>query len=135
MALNFYPRAGQVYIADFSGFVPPEMNKKRPVVVISPRLPYRGEIVTIVPFSTTEPVHNLPFCVRLSKNYMPGQDEALPVWAKCDMLLNVAKDRLTAIKVGRRKYAYPVLSGEDLEAVKAGVLWGLGMGALLQPVA
>ncbi|WP_209046269.1 type II toxin-antitoxin system PemK/MazF family toxin [Rhizorhabdus histidinilytica] len=130
MALKFYPRAGQIYIADFTGFVPPEMNKKRPVVVISPRLPYRSEIVALVPLSTTPPIHNLPFCVRLAKNYMPGGDEALPVWAKCDMLINVGMHRLDAIKVGRRQYAYPKLDAADLDAVKAGVLWGLGMGTL-----
>ena len=133
MALNFYPRAGQIYIADFSRFVQPEMCKVRPVVVVSPRLPYRSEIVAIVPLSTTAPIHSLPFCVRLSRNYMPGEDKSLPVWAKCDMLLNVGMHRLSAIKVGRRKYEYPCLTADDLQAVKDGVLWGLGRGDLLPP--
>lgn len=130
MPLQFYPKAGQIYICDFTGFVPPEMNKLRPVVVISPRLPHRSGIVALVPFSTTGPLHGLPFCVRLSKNYLPG-DPDLPVWAKCDMLLNVGLHRLSAIKIGKRKYHYPSLTPGDLKNVKAGVLWGLGMGHLL----
>lgn len=131
MALNFFPKAGQIYMADFRGFVPPEMVKVRPVVVISPKLPYRSEIVTIVPLSTTAPIHALPFCVKLSQNYMPGGDKNLESWAKCDMVLNVATTRLTAIRIGKRKYAYPSLSEADSDAVKAGVLHGLGMGHLL----
>jgi hypothetical protein len=31
----------------------PEMVKPQPVIIISPRLPYRSEIVAIVPVSTT----------------------------------------------------------------------------------
>jgi uncharacterized protein YifN (PemK superfamily) len=126
MALKFYPRAGQIYIADFHGFVPPEMVKMRPVVVISPKLPYRSDLVAIVPLSTTRPHHDLPFCVQLSKNYMPGGDPALETWAKCDMITNLCTDRLSAIKVGRRKYEYPVMTADDLSAVRRGVLVGLG---------
>jgi uncharacterized protein YifN (PemK superfamily) len=126
MPLNYYPRAGNIYIADFKGFEPPEMVKVRPIVVISPRLPHRSEIVTIVPLSTTAPKHDLPFCVKLSKNYMPNEPIDKEVWAKCDMIMNVSKNRLDAIKIGRRKYVYPTLSHEDLILIRRGVLHGLG---------
>jgi uncharacterized protein YifN (PemK superfamily) len=126
MALNYYPRAGSIYIAGFKGFSPPEMVKVRPVIIISPKLPNRSEIVTIVPLSTTAPLHSLPFCVKLSKNYMPNSDPNLEVWAKCDMIMNISKNRLDAIKVGRRKYYYPTLTQEDLISVRQGVLHGLG---------
>lgn len=126
MPLNYYPKAGNIYIADFKGFSPPEMVKVRPIVVISPKLPYRSEIVTIVPLSTTAPKHEYPFCVRLSKNYMPNSDPNLEVWAKCDMVMNISKNRLNAIKIGRRQYYYPTLNQEDLELVRKGVLHGLG---------
>ena len=109
------------------------MTKVRPVMVISPRLPYRSEIVTIVPISTTAPKHALPFVVRLSRNYRPDEDPSMPTWAKCDMLMNIGTRRLTAFKVGRRKYAYPTASPEDLKAVREGVLHGLGFGDLLKP--
>ncbi len=55
MAITFYPRMGQVLVGDFSDLSPPEMTKIRPVIVVSPRLPHRSELVAIVPISTTEP--------------------------------------------------------------------------------
>lgn len=126
MALNYYPRAGSIYIADFKGFEPPEMVKVRPVVIISPKLPNRSEIVTIIPLSTTAPKYNLPFVVKLSKNYMPNSPVNLDVWAKCDMIMNISKNRLNAIKIGRRRYIYPNLTEDDLKSVRQGVLHGLG---------
>jgi mRNA interferase MazF len=107
MSLLFYPRAGQVFVCDFSGFKEPEMVKPRPIIVVSPRLPYRSEIAAIVPISLTQPRHELPFCYRLSKNYHPDERDDLPCWAKADMLMNIGLYRLSAFKVGRRQYVYP----------------------------
>lgn len=119
-------------MCDFSGFTVPEMVKVRPVIVISPRLPYRSGIVTIVPISLTAPIHELPYCVRLSKNYHPKEDDELPCWAKCDMVTNLSTGRLDGFKVGRRKWENPQATGEDLAAVRNGVLYGLGLGHLLE---
>ncbi|WP_367277337.1 type II toxin-antitoxin system PemK/MazF family toxin [uncultured Roseobacter sp.] len=130
--LSFHPRAGQVLICDFKGFVKPEMVKSRPVIVVSPRLPHRSEIVAVVPISLTAPVHGLPFCVKLSKNYHPDEDDGLPCWAKCDMLMNIGLWRLEGFKIGRRKWATPQASSGDLEAVRKGVLYGLGQGGLIK---
>ncbi|RDD60402.1 type II toxin-antitoxin system PemK/MazF family toxin [Ferruginivarius sediminum] len=131
MPLQFFPRAGQVFVCDFSGFNVPEMVKPRPVVVISPKLPYRSEIVTVVPISTSPPRHELPFVYRFSKNYHPDEPDDLPCWAKADMVMNLGLYRLSAFKIGRRKYTHPVLSNTDLEGVKNAVLYGLGFGHLL----
>ena len=131
MPLKYYPRAGQLLVCDFSGFEPPEMVKKRPVVIVSPKLPYRSDIVTVVPISLTPPRHQLPFVVKLSKNYHPQEDENLDCWAKCDMLLNISISRLDGFKVARRKWVNPQISGDDLMAIKHGVIYGLGMGHLL----
>ena len=131
MALKFYPRAGEMFMCNLSEFKAPEMDKVRPVIVISPRLPYRSEIVTLVPISLTPPRHDLPFCYRLSKNYNPNEPDDLPCWAKCDMLLNLCRDRLTCFKIGRRKYYNPRLTEVDFEGVRRGVLHGLGMGSLI----
>lgn len=122
---------GQVFIADFSDLKQPEMTKVRPVIVISPRLPYRMEIVAIVPISTTPPIHNLPFCYKLSKNYHPNSPDDLPCWAKADMITNIAYRRLSGFKVGRRKWETPNLSQDDLDAVRKAVLYGLGFAKLL----
>ena len=131
MAINFYPRAGQILVCDLREFDAPEMNKVRPVMVISPRLKYRGEIVAFVPISTTSPNYEQPFAVKLSKNYHPLEADDKPCWAKCDMILNLNRSRLDGFKVGRRKYELPQATGADLEAVKLGVLYGLGMQSLI----
>lgn len=118
-------------MCDFTGFVVPEMVKPRPVIVVSPRLPFRSEIVAIVPVSLTAPIHREPHVVRLSKNYNPLERDDLPCWAKCDMLLNLSRARLNGFKIGRRRWETPQISGEDLVSVRRGVLHGLGMGNLI----
>lgn len=131
MAINYTPKHGQIYMCDFSDFKEPEMVKIRPVIVISAKLKFRSEIVTIIPISTTPPREELPYCHKLSINYMPNQKDDTDCWAKCDMIMNVGKHRLSGIKVGRRKYIYPNISDEDLNCVKKAVLHGLGMGHLV----
>ena len=125
MKLSFHPRAGQVLMCDFSGFKEPEMVKPRPVIVISPKLPYRDGLVAVVPISLTEPRHTLPFCFRLSKNYRPDEPDNLPCWAKADMVLNLGVYRMSGFKIGRRRWAFPQLSGVDLAGVRHAVLCGL----------
>ncbi|MDY6930077.1 MAG: type II toxin-antitoxin system PemK/MazF family toxin [Pseudomonadota bacterium] len=55
MPLQIHPEQGTIVICDFKGFVPPEMVKRRPAVVISPRLRRRQRLCTIIPLSTTPP--------------------------------------------------------------------------------
>lgn len=130
MAIQFFPRMGQVLIADFSDLSEPEMTKIRPVIIVSPRLPYRSDLVAVVPVSLTAPKHDLPFCFRLSKNYHPLEPNDLPSWAKADMVTNIALRRLAGFKVGRRKWEFPNLSHEDLLGVRYAVLCGLGLDRL-----
>ncbi len=127
MGLKFYPRAGQIFVGDFRDLHAPEITKTRPVIVISPKLPYRSELVAIVPISTTPPRRDLPFVFRLSRNYTPWGDADAISWAKCDLVMNVALTRLSAFKTGRRKYEYPTLSPEDLAGVRRAALAGLGL--------
>jgi len=127
MALKFFPRAGQIFVGDFTDLKVPEITKTRPVIVISPKLPYRSELVAIVPISTTPPRHELPFVYKLSKNFTPWGEPEQDNWAKCDLVMNIAIRRLTAFKVGRRNYVYPTLPPEELAAVRKAVLAGLGL--------
>jgi mRNA interferase MazF len=130
MSLNFHPRAGQAVMCDFTGFNVPEMVKPRPVVVVSPRLPNRAEIVAVVPISLTAPIKPTLYKVRLSKNYHPQEPDDLACWAACDMVMNLGLYRLAGFKIGRRKWAWPQMTGDDLIAVKRGVLRGLGLDLL-----
>ncbi|MBY6201896.1 type II toxin-antitoxin system PemK/MazF family toxin [Maritalea mobilis] len=125
-SLPFHPHAGTVLVADFRGFVAPELTKKRPVIVISPRLPFRSGLATIVPISTTAPLKDVPYVHRLSRNYSPWGEPSQATWAKCDLVMNVGFARLSAFKVDRRKYITPRLTPEDLAGVREAVLHGLG---------
>jgi mRNA interferase MazF len=118
MSIPFHPRAGQVLVCNFDGFKEPE---------ISPKLPYRSDLVAVVPVSLTEPKHGLPYCFRLSKNYHPGEADDLPCWAKADLVLNLGLYRMSGFKVGRRRWEYPQLTGADLSGVRHAVLCGLGL--------
>lgn len=128
--IPFYPKMGQVLIADFSDLRMPEMTKIRPVIIVSPRLPHRPDIVAVVPVSLSAPRHELPFCFRLSRNYHPSEADDLPCWAKADMVTNIALRRLEGFKVGRRKWEFPNLSPEDLLGVRRAVMCGLGLDRL-----
>ena len=132
MAITYYPKMGQILVCNFSGFKPPEMVKVRPVIIISPKLPGRAEILTVVPISLTPPIREQPFAVRLSRNYHPKEPDDRPCWAKCDMVMNISRQRLDGFKVDRRKYVTPNAEKCDLDAVRAGVLHGLGFGDLLK---
>jgi len=50
MGLKFQPKPRMVLICDFRGFEPPEMVKRRPVVVVASN-PDRDQMVTVVPLS------------------------------------------------------------------------------------
>jgi uncharacterized protein YifN (PemK superfamily) len=124
---------GQVFVGDFSDLNPPEINKIRPVIVVSPKLPFRSGLVAVVPISLTEPHHQLPFCFRLSKNYHPFEPDDLPCWAKADLVMNVSIGRLDGFKMGKRKWEIPNLSAADLDGVRRAVMCGLGLDRLKNP--
>ena len=130
--LRFFPRAGQVLICDFAGYVPPEIVKIRPVAVVSPKLPNRSGLATVVPLSTTAPRHDEPYVVELSQNYHPNSNSMARQWAKCDLITNVTLKRLDRFKVARRQYVVPELSAEDLLKVRHAMLHALGFGALIK---
>jgi uncharacterized protein YifN (PemK superfamily) len=56
------------------------------------------------------------------------------MWAKCDMLATVARSRLDRFKAGRvdgsRIYVSGHLDIDQLKAVRASILYGLGLGSL-----
>ncbi|WP_189411433.1 type II toxin-antitoxin system PemK/MazF family toxin [Neogemmobacter tilapiae] len=59
MPIKFPPARKSILICDFNmgGFQPPEMVKRRPVVVLVGRLPHRANLATVVPLSGTPPNH------------------------------------------------------------------------------
>ncbi len=124
MPLNgFFPKPGQVLLCDFNrGFVPPEMVKSRPCVVVSAARTHGRRLCCVVPLSTTAPnsVHGLAH--RLPQNPCPDFSAAVAVWAKCDMLYTVSFERLNKLHKKTRKgrvYYVPTIEAMDLVAIRA----------------
>ena len=103
MPLSYYPRPGEVLLCRYdANAIAPEMVKPRPVVVVGPRLRRRANLVTIAPFSTSEPeppeaYHALIELVRP----LPAPFGSPRMWAKCDMIQSVALARLDRFKIKR----------------------------------
>ena len=125
--LPFHPRAGQLLVGDFRDFELPEITKVRPVVVVSPKLPFRSGLAAVVPLSTTAPTKDVPYVHKMSRNYAPWGIETDDSWAKCDLVMNVSLHRLSSFKIGRRQFISPQVSPEDLAGIRKAVLAGLGL--------
>lgn len=129
MPLNFHPSPGALLMCDFRrGFMVPEMTKMRPVVVISPRRRRSSGLFTVVPLSTQAPNPVEPFHHLMDPRSVPVELGPRQSWAKCDMLYTVSLKRLSQVK-GSAGYLtpQPQVLQEDLEAVRRGVLLGLGV--------
>lgn len=134
MALQFHPDPGTIVICDFKGFVPPEMVKRRPDLVISPRFRQRDALCTVVPLSTTNPKSICQYHHKLRFDPpLPAPYDAESMWVKADMLYAVAFSRLnlpqagTDATTGKRQYDVRHVSELDSRKVH-----GLGLGSLAQ---
>lgn len=92
MGLKYQPKTKSVLICDFTGSILPEMNKKRPVVVVS-KHPDNSKLVTVVPVSTTAPTSLKGYHYEFPNNPLPDKTEVC--WAKCDMVYTISIDRLS----------------------------------------
>jgi mRNA interferase MazF len=134
MGIKFPVGVGIILLCDYSrgGFQPPEMVKRRPVVVISPRLPHRNGLCTVVPISAEQSDHAVNYVVRLElEPPLPEPFSYKVAWVKCDMLATVSYARLDLLhterdQYGKRRYLHPKLSEVDLQRVRIGVLHAIG---------
>ncbi|MDX2112821.1 MAG: type II toxin-antitoxin system PemK/MazF family toxin [Alphaproteobacteria bacterium] len=106
-----------VLICDFNtGFIPPEMVKKRRVIVISPYQQNKRGICTVVPISTRVPEYIEDFHSRIPAakyRFLSQQDDS---WVKADMIYTVALKRLDRIRVGEA-FLTPSISADDFNLV------------------
>ncbi|MGN7437302.1 MAG: type II toxin-antitoxin system PemK/MazF family toxin [Alcanivorax sp.] len=134
MALTFHPKPGTIVVCDYStGFREPEMVKRRPAIVVSPRLRRRKGLCSVVPLSTTEPTHVMPY------HYLLKLERPLPhpwgtdqMWVKGDMISTVSLTRLDLIRDKRipgqpRRYIKVSVKADQFDAIKASILNGLGI--------
>lgn len=133
MAIRYAVSAGSVLLCDYdTGFRPPEMVKRRPCIVVSPRLAHRDGLGTVVPLSGTAPERPIPYHVKVELD-LPPPWGFQPRWAKADMLATVCFGRLDMFRTerdrltGNRKYLQIKLKSEDVEAVRAAILHSLGL--------
>ena len=136
MGIQFHPEQGTILICDFKGFVPPEMIKRRPVVVVSPRLRKREGLCTIVPLSTTPPKEVAAYHFKLHvAPTLPAPYNSDFHWVKADMVYTVSFDRLflpfgCKDGGGKRIYDVRVIDKADLLKIQQCLLHGLGLSAL-----
>ncbi len=127
MPITFYPKAGTVLLCDFSkGFKPPEITKLRPVVVVSPHHMHHAELYTVVPLSGTAPHVTRECHYKFAENPILtniGQE----TWAKCDLVVTVARERLDRFKLSRGKYAVYHVAEEELAAIRSCLKYVLGI--------
>jgi len=136
MAIQYHPEPGTILICDFRGHEAPEMLKRRPVVVISPRLRNRTGLCTVVPLSTSAPTKIEPYHYRLHTDPPMHEPYSSPShWVKADMVYTVAFSRLFLMtggkdSSGKRIYDNRIIDKADLLKIQSAVLCGLGLTAL-----
>ena len=136
MAINFHSDQGAILICDFKGFNAPEIVKRRPVIVVSPRLRLRGKLCSIVPLSTTPPPQIMPYHHKLYVNpELPEPYNANFHWVKADMIYTVSFERLYLLRdgkdnKGKRIYDDRVIDKADLLKIQQCILHGLGLTSL-----
>ena len=100
---------------------------------MSPKLPGRDQLCTIVPLSTTEPVPCRDYnCVLDLDPPLPWPYNSPRMWVKADMIMCVAFHRLKLLEKGKdasgeRIYDVRVLDDDTMGRIRACVLVSLGM--------
>ena len=115
-----------------TGFVPPEMVKRRPVVVVAVHSHRRGPYV-VVPFSTAAPRAVELFHIRIPAGRYSFLSSTLDVWAKCDVMAAVAPGRLDRF-YWRGRSAAPMIASGDFRSIQRGVLHALGLSLLTESI-
>ncbi|HAD86504.1 MAG TPA: hypothetical protein DCG48_03995 [Rhodospirillaceae bacterium] len=137
MALRFHPKRGAVLVCNFdTGFEVPEMVKRRPVIVVSPRHRTRHGLCTVVPLSTTPPAQVCDYHCTVKLD-LPAPWRAPEMWVKADMVATVGFHRLDLIatkrgKDGKRRYLNIRMDDEQLANVQRAMLHGLGLSHLTE---
>ena len=124
MPISFSPGRGQILMCDFTtGFIPPEMQKVRHCIVISPQR--RTGSCLIVPLSTVAPNPIEAYHYKIPRNVYPCLECGVDVWVKGDMLTHASFGRLDRPKENRL-FASRFLKKTDFEAVIDAVLAAVG---------
>jgi mRNA interferase MazF len=137
LAIQQHPDLGTVVMCDFNdGFSPPEMTKRRPVVVISPRIIARPKLCTVVALSETAPDPQMPYHRQIDlAPALPKPWSSKGIWVKGDMVNAVGFHRLDLMRLGKdangkRIYLLEPLSAENIKTIRECVLRAHGLSVL-----
>jgi uncharacterized protein YifN (PemK superfamily) len=137
MAIREHPGLGTVLMCDFgAGFTEPEMVKRRPVVVISPKIAARPYLCTVVALSTKRPEPVMHYHCQIDlRPRLPPPLKSDDVWVKGAMVNTVGFHRLELIRLGKERggkriYLYEPLSGDTIRKIRACVLRAMGLSTL-----
>ena len=138
MPLTRHPAVRAIVLCDYSGFIAPEMIKRRPAVVLSPRLRHRENLCTVVPLSGSPPDHVEEYHCQIEfARPLPKPWDSPSHWVKADMLATVALRRLDLIAGGRdhegkRKYLNILIREDDFRRIQDCVRHALGLLSLTE---
>lgn len=133
MTVVAHPVPGTIVRVDLSqGFRKPEIGKRRPAIVLSPPIPGREFMCSIVPLSTKKPKIQLPHHMEVTFDpVLPWPYQEPTMWVKGDIVLTVAFHRLRLLfsewNHGQRVYDVRILEPEVFQRVKGCVRAGLGL--------
>jgi mRNA interferase MazF len=136
MPVNFNPVAGTILVCDYKGNIPPEMDKVRPVVVVSPAFKNRYKLATVVALSTSPPTPIQAYHFEFTLDPpLPPPFDSPTMWVKGDMLFTASYDRLDRFRLGKnsagiRTYGIRQVPNGILPEIHKAVLNGLGLGRL-----
>ncbi len=137
MAIREHPAPGTIVICDFrQGFREPEMIKRRPAIVLSPKIGIRAKLCTVVALSSSAPTPKMSYHCKLDIDPpLPPPWGERDNWVKGDMIYAVGFHRLDLIRLGKntagkRQYRFNTITPEQMKAVRTCVLRGLGLNVL-----
>lgn len=124
-------------MCDFgAGFSEPEMCKRRPVVVLNPRIQNRPGLCTVVALSTSPPNPQMPYHRQIRiRPPLPAKWLSDNVWVKGDMVNAVSFHRLDLIRLGKdangkRIYHMDAIEADQFKVVQECVLRAIGLSIL-----
>jgi mRNA interferase MazF len=136
MPIQFHPGVSAVVLCDFStGFIQPEMVKKRPAVIITPQMGSRPNLCTVVPISTDPPRRQENYHHELTALQLPAPFDKGPNWVKADLVFSASFQRLSLFQTarghdGKRNYMRIFVQPQDFRCIQRAVLCGLGLSSL-----
>ena len=112
------------------------MVKRRPCVVISPKIGARPGLCTVVALSTDQPKPVMAYHCQIDLGpELPAPWKTSGIWVKGDMVNAVGFHRLDFIRIGKsddgsRRYYYTPLGDEIMRKIRTCVLNSIGLAAL-----